>query len=233
MKTQMCLLPVAVLAVILTGSASRAAVIFNSTTTPVSDYAYIAGPVPADNEESIGQSFTTGGSSVTLSSVALSMIDGTQFNDPITPSGNFFVSLYDATGDGSSPGASLLALSGSANPATTGAYTYTGSYLLAANTTYYIVAGVSSGNGVYEWGSHDSQDSGTVGYSDSFDGGATWNTDNTPPGTVFTDATFNMLINGDITAVPEPAEWGWAGCALLGLVCIGSRRRWSPTAHQN
>ena len=88
-----------------------------------------------------------------------------------------------------------LTLSGSANPATAGNYAYTGSYLLAANTTYYIVAGVSSGTGAYEWASHDSEDAATIGYSDSFDGGATWNSDNTPPGTVFTDATFNMQVN--------------------------------------
>ena len=231
MKTKMFLLRVAVLALLLTCSASRAAILFDNTTTPITDYAYIAGASSEDNVEWMGQSFTVGGSSATLTSVVLSMIDGTQFNDPVIASGNFFVSLYDATGAGSSPGASLLALSGSANPATTGAYTYTGSYLLAANTTYYIVAGVSSGNSVYEWAAHDGQDPGTIGYSDYF--GASWNSDNTPPGTVFTDSTFNMQVNGVITPVPEPAEWGLVSCcALLGLVCIVERRRRSPMTHQ-
>ncbi len=177
------------------------------------------------SEEWIGQSFTVGGSSATLSSVVLSMAA----DNTIHRSGNFFVSLYDATGAGSSPGATLLALSGSVNPATAGDYTYTGSYMLAANTTYYIVAGVS-GNGAYEWAAHDSQDAGTIGYSDSSDGGITWNSDNS--GAVFTGETLNMQINGDISAVPEPAEWGLISCALLGLVCIVERRRWSPVTPQ-
>jgi hypothetical protein len=218
MKTKMFLLRAAVLALISTCSASRAAVIFDSTTTTPDNYAYIAGPVPPDNEEGMGQSFTVGGSSATLTSVVLTM---TNDNTSVT-GGNFFVSLYDATGAGSIPGASLLTLSGSANPATAGNYTYTGSYLLAANTTYYIVAGVSSGNAVYEWAAHAGEDVGTIGYSDSFDGGATWNTDNTPPGTVFTDSTFNMKINGDIS-VPEPSTIGLVVVGLLGV--LGIRRR--------
>ncbi len=231
MKTKMFLLRAAVLALVLTCSASRAAVLFDSTTTPANDYTYIAGGGAGSGyiEEWIGQSFTVGGSSATLSSVVLSMAA----DNTVIPSGNLFVSLYDATGAGSRPGASLLTLSGSANPATAGNYTYTGSYLLTANTTYYIVAGVSSGTGAYEWAAHDSQDLGTIGYSDSFDGGVTWNSDNTPPGTVFTGETLNMQINGVITPVPEPAEWGLVSCsALLGLVCIVERRRWSPMTHQ-
>jgi hypothetical protein len=220
-KTKVFLLRAAVLALILTCSASRAAVIFDSTTTTPDNY----GNVEADGW--FGQSFSMGSSSATLSSVVLSMTA----DNAVVPTGNFFVSLYDATGAGSTPGASLLTLSGSANPATAGDYTYTGSLLLAANTTYYVVAGVSSGSGVYEWAAHSSEDNGTIGYSDSFNSGVTWNSDNTPPGTVFTDATFNMQINGNISSVPEPAEWGLISCALLGLVCIVGRRRWGPMTH--
>jgi hypothetical protein len=220
MKTKMFLLRAAVLALILTCSASRADVLFDSTTTPANDYAYIAGGGAGSGymEEWIGQTFTMGGSSATLSSVVLAMAA----DNTVIPSGNFFVSVYDANGAGSTPGISLATLTGSANPATAGNYIYTGSLLLAANTTYYIVAGVSSGNAVYEWAAHAGEDVGTIGYSDSFDGGATWNTDNTPPGTVFTDSTFNMKINGDIS-VPEPSTIGLVVVGLLGV--LGIRRR--------
>ena len=228
MKTQISLLLAAVLALMLTCSA-RATVIFDSTTTAADDYGYIAGGGAGSGylEEWIGQSFTVGGSSATLSSVVLSM----DTDNTVIPSGNFFVSLYDATGAGSNPGADLLTLSGSANPATAGNYTYTGSYLLAADTTYYIVAGVSSGTGAYEWAAHDSLDNGTIGYSTYL--GAGWNLDNTPVGAVYTDSTFNMQVNADITPAPEPSELGLVSCgALAGLVCIVERRRRSPMTHQ-
>lgn len=212
-KTKVLLLRAAVLALILTCGASRAAVIFDTTTTTPDEY----GNVESDGW--FGQSFTVGSSSATLTSVVLAMTADNQVN----ASGNFFVSVYDATGAGSTPGTSLLALSGSANPATAGDYTYTGSLLLAANTTYYIVAGVSSGSGLYEWAAHSSEDAGTIGLANYL---------GIPPAWTLTDTTdtFNMQLNGDISAVPEPAQWGFISCALLGLVCLVERRRRSPMA---
>jgi hypothetical protein len=85
--------------------------------------------------------FTTGTGNLRLSSVTLGMAAGRN------GSGNFFVKLYNSVNG--RPGKSLITLSGEANPINEGDYTYSGSYKLNPNTTYWIVAGVRSGNGSY------------------------------------------------------------------------------------
>jgi len=58
--------------------------------------------------------------------------------------GNFFVAIFSSAGD--RPGTLLETLSGSSNPAAAGNYSYTSTGLsLAPNTSYWVVAGVSSG----------------------------------------------------------------------------------------
>jgi hypothetical protein len=68
----------------------------------------------------------------------------------MNPSGNLFVNVYSNATD--RPGSSLGTLSGSDNPASAGQYTYTSNGIsLDPSTTYWLVAGVSSGSGNYAW----------------------------------------------------------------------------------
>ena len=92
----------------------------------------------------LASSFVTNDQAWTLTSATLSL--GAAANT----SGNLFVNLYsNAT---NLPGSPLGTLSGSDNPASAGQYTYTLNGIgLDPSTTYRLVAGVSSGNGVYSW----------------------------------------------------------------------------------
>jgi hypothetical protein len=89
----------------------------------------------------IAQSFVTNDQAWTLTSATL-------FFKAYNPSGNLFVNLYSNATD--VPGSSLGTLSGSANPESEGQYTYTSTGIsLDPSTTYWLVAGVSSGDGSY------------------------------------------------------------------------------------
>jgi hypothetical protein len=89
----------------------------------------------------IAQSFVTNDQAWTLTSATL-------FFKTYNPSGNLFVDLYSNATD--VPGSSLGTLSGSANPESEGQYTYTSTGIsLDPSTTYWLVAGVSSGDGSY------------------------------------------------------------------------------------
>ena len=92
----------------------------------------------------IAQSFLTNNQSWTLTSATLF------FNEAYDTSGNLFVDVYSNATD--VPGSSLGGLSGSDNPASEGQYTYTSTGIsLDPSTTYWLVAGVSSGDGAYGW----------------------------------------------------------------------------------
>lgn len=208
MKTKTLVFRAGVSALLLSASVLPAAVVFDNLDTPTT-----GGLV--ESTYTFGQSFGVGANGNTLTSVVLRM--GPAYDS----SGNFFVQLWDASGEGNTPGSSLATLTGSANPATPGDYTYLGSYSLLANTTYYIVAGVSGGTGVYLWraegGAGDiPSGSSTIGYV--ADTGMGW----IGP---MTSYTFNMQVNGDFTPVPEPAEWAGIGAGLLGLVWLGKSWR--------
>jgi len=89
-------------------------------------------------------SFVTNNQAWTLTSATLTF--GTTQNT----SGNLFVNVYSNATD--RPGSSLGTLSGSDNPASAGQYTYTSNGInLDPSTIYWLVAGVSSGNGDYRW----------------------------------------------------------------------------------
>ena len=149
--------------------------------------------------------FFTGGnaSGYVLNSVQLAMTD-----DSGNPSG-FTVMLYSSTlGTGAFPGSSLGTLDGSANPSTSGIYTYTASGLtLAPSTPYFIVltAGTAVANGAYEWSVTSTP---SPGYSSYHWGGEifflhssndlNWN---------YTSGTYGQFAL-NATAVPEPsASW--------------------------
>ncbi|MFZ4779940.1 MAG: choice-of-anchor R domain-containing protein, partial [Terrimicrobiaceae bacterium] len=164
-------------------------------------------------------SFTTGSSETELNSVTVSME-----NAPF-PSDGFEVSVYDDSGYG--PGSLLASLTGTDNPATAGAYTYTaGSPLaLTANTTYFVVASVPQSGVVQrnfywsytETNSVTSAEGWTIGnYSWLSDtGGASWMLNN-----IFGTSAGQFSV--DTTVVPEPST------ALLlvgGLSGLLLRRR--------
>jgi hypothetical protein len=137
------------------------------------------------------QSFTVGSVSVPLSEVLLNL------NSPTGTGGNFFVRLY-GNGGSNVPGTVLQTLTGTSNPATSGIYSFSGSSLLSANTTYWVVAGVTSGSGQYEWNYElpASVESGsTLGWTYSTDQGADW------VGLFEPLLVFNMRVTG----VPEPS----------------------------
>jgi hypothetical protein len=207
MKTNTSFLQAGVLATLLCPLSLPAAVIFENLDTPNNSNEIHDGIYSA-------YSFVVGAAGATLTSAVLRM--GNANNS----SGNFFVQLWDATGTGSRPGGSLTTLTGSADPSAAGDYTYTGSYSLQANTTYYIVAGVSSGNGDYIWRGERPADipSGSLTIGFAYTSLGHW-------AGPYTDAAFNMQVNGDFTPVPEPGEWAGISVALLGLVWLGKSWR--------
>jgi hypothetical protein len=147
------------------------------------------------------QSFTTGGTAETLSGVTLALLGG---------AGAVDVSLFaDSSG---LPGSSLLSL-GTLTPTGGGFadYTATGSFALAADTTYWVVVDYL---GAQSWGYTDttaSTGTGILGaWSSSVDGGATW----TGPYNLADDPFPYLLAVGATT--PEPS-----GLVLL-LAGIGA-----------
>jgi hypothetical protein len=158
-----------------------------------------------------------------LNSIQLAMTDAS--GNPI----GFTAMIYSATvGAGVSPGSSLGTLDGSANPSTSGIYTYTddSSLILSPSTDNFIVltAGTTIANGAYAWSESAYPPSSSGGWSvgngllHSSNGISGWNV--TP---YLGIAQF--AING--TAVPEPsASW----LVLLGsgiFIYVHNRKRHS------
>ena len=189
---------------------AQAAIIFDSLAP------YAGAYVPVSYNWFAGQSFKTDAQAYTLTGVTLRM------GNADSPGGNFFVKLYDATGAGSKPGAMLVPLTGSADPATAGDYTYTGSQALSANTAYWVVAGGSGGPASYNWWA---QFSGlpaagtTIGLVASNSQGASW--DGPYP---------SLFLDMQVTAVPEPGQWAMMGMTLLGAGGFVLRQRRAQTA---
>jgi hypothetical protein len=103
----------------------------NTSNTPRGGFVVWSGQI-------VAQGFLTGDQAAILQKVTLSLKGSS------TASG-FVVSLYSDSGG--SPGATLATLTGPSAPATDGNYDYTGSFALAANTKYWIVA-TSTGSGL-------------------------------------------------------------------------------------
>src|SRR5215510_10747260 len=103
----------------------------NTTNAPRGGFLVWSGQV-------IAQGFLMGDRAAILQKVTLSLKGSS------TASG-LVVSLYSDSGG--SPGATLATLSGPSAPATDGNYDYTGSFALAANAKYWIVA-TSTGSGL-------------------------------------------------------------------------------------
>ena len=171
----------------------------------------------------IAQSFVTNSQAWTLTSATL-------FFKAYNPSGNLFVDVYSNATD--VPGSSLGGLSGSDNPASEGQYTYTSTGIsLDPSTTYWLVAGVSSGDGSYGW-VYDNTGSitstgvwsipSTSTYAVTTDGGSDWGSYD----------GFPLLFSIEATAtspspVPEidPNSLGSVLALVLGSLGLLERRR--------
>ena len=153
-----------------------------------------------------GNKFVNDATSRNLQSITLSM------DVAADTSGSFRVELY--SNSGSLPGSSLGILTGNGNPATAGLYTYTPSstITLNPNTTYWVVAKVTSGLGDYSWNYTSTTTHGGTGtlggFSESFDQGGSWSAEN---------VSFPSMFSVTATAVPEPSSYA----AMLGVAALG------------
>jgi PEP-CTERM motif len=135
-----------------------------------------------------------------LNSVQLAMADASG-----NPSG-FTVMIYangNPTGTGAFPGSSLGALNGSANPSTTGIYTYTAANItLLPNSFYFIVvtAATAVANGAYEWNQSASPPSSNGGWG----GGGTYLSSDGSSWSPFSGTYGQFSVTA--TAVPEPSS---------------------------
>ena len=177
-----------------------------SSQVSLSATAYQAAPFTTDSS-----------SSYSLNSVTLGLAAATN------TSGNFFVAIYS----GVSQPTTLVTngqLSGNSNPASAGNYSFTAgaTVALAPSTTYWVVAGVTSGAGVYKWQTNTT-DAYSVsswlqvpdGFGHSVNAGGTWST-----GTTTTPQVFEISA----TAIPEPSTYaGLVGLTVLGFAAY--RRR--------
>jgi hypothetical protein len=127
----------------------------------------------------------------------------------VTPSGGFFVAIYSDAAV--RPGVELELLSGETNPATAGSHTFTSAGLsLSPNTSYWVVAGVSTGTGFYGW---------QMTNSDLFAGSWTIPSTGTHTHSLGQGTDWDPAMDGfarkfsvSAAAVPEPATY-----ALLAL----------------
>jgi len=171
----------------------------------------------------IAQSFVTNSQAWTLTSATL-------FFKAYNSSGNLFVNLYSNATD--VPGSSLGTLSGSDNPTSDGQYTYTSTGIsLDPSTTYWLVAGVSSGDGSYGWVYDNTGSITSTGvwsipstntYAVTTDGGGSWGSYD----------GFPLLLSIEATAtapspVPEidPNSLGSVLALVMGSLGLLERRR--------
>jgi hypothetical protein len=210
MKSKLSLFLGSMLGLLLTSINMDAAIIFDTSGT--------VGAATVNPVNWWAQSFTTDENNYTFTSVVLGL-------GSVSPdSGSFVVSLYDATGASSRPGILLAALSGNAAPPIPGDYTYSGTWSLSANTTYYVVAGVISGTGSYVWklANTVSDGSAPIGSSFSSDSGGNWDA----PSTGF---LLDMQVNGEVSPVPEPLN---TALGIFGILLVGAQsfRCWNTRA---
>ncbi len=162
-----------------------------------------------------GSSFTTGSSSYNLNSATLLFQENTA--DP-----NLFLRLY--SNSSGTPGTQLTSFTNPASITTSLAnntFTLATPQALAANTTYWLVSGISSGTGSYSWGYTSSTAQTGLpgwtigdGYVESNDQGGSWSSYSTSGPYQF---SLEGTENAPPTSVPEPGSV----VALLGLGGLG------------
>ncbi len=119
------------------------------------------------------------------------------------------------------PGSVLQTLTGTADPFNAGIYTYSGTTQLSANTTYWVVAGVTSGSAEYEWNFElppNIEQGATIGSTFSIDQGASWIGQASP------SLAFNMRVSG----VPEPNSIILTATGIVLMAVRGLRMRSPP-----
>ena len=178
------------------------------------------------SSEWVAQSFTTNNQAWTIASATLSFITASD------SSGNLFIDVY--SNGTNSPGTSLGPLSGSSNPAATGEYTYTSTGInLDPSTTYWLVAGVSSGSGYYHWiyDASETTPPPSLGvwsipsintYADSVDGGSSWEVWNLEPFLFSVEAT---AAGPPIVPEIDPATGSGAISLVAGVLAMIEQRR--------
>ena len=192
---------------------TRADVLFNTVPGPYPNnirYSYVA--------YGIAQSFKTGASAVTLDNVVLRMADA------VDTSGGFTVNLR--SDNGGIPGATLAALAGSANPATYGDYTYTGTVTLGANSVYWVDAEVSAGSGNYSWLKEIEPDplrTGTSAPGKSVQMGG---------GIVLYNTGGDMSMQVNVSGGGSAKAPDSGSSALLGLLGLGGLAAWQRRTRQ-
>jgi hypothetical protein len=171
-----------------------------------------AGSLAVGSDSWLAKMFYTGNNpgGYALDSIQLAMADATG-----NPSG-FTVSIYIITGPDSFPPIeiNLETLNGSANPSTSGIYTYTpaSNLTLFPNSPYFIVltAGTAVADGAYEWSL-----AGANSYNPS-GGWRAWSffeSNNGSAGSWGSASGFPQFAL-DVTAVPEPST--------ISLILLGS-----------
>jgi hypothetical protein len=190
----------------LAASGTPIVIVSNLTATPAG--------VDASSLNVGAQSFTTGGTAATLQDVVLDLLG----------SGAVDVSLF--SDNSGLPGSSLLSL-GTLTPTGSGFgdYTATGTYALAADSTYWVVVDYL---GAPSWGwtySTAYTGTGTLGtLTNSVNGGTTWNPafPSTPP-----YPSNPYLLEVAATATPEPGTSTLLviGIGFLGLMMVTRKRK--------
>lgn len=208
-----------ILAITLAPQAQAATVVSNLGNTSDGSLAVnnLTGPLGFAGVDA-ANSFTTG-AAATLESVTLSL-SGFGVVD-------FKVALYlDSAG---LPGTSLVTLTGNSNPSSLGLYTYTGTYALAASTTYWVVASVPHDvavNHLANWYSTTNpSETGQPGWSIG-DGSAQrhWSS-GVPEAWAGSDRA--LQFSAETMSVPEPGR----ATLLFGSVCLATVLRRRRVAH--
>ena len=167
------------------------------------------GSNPVGSNSWIASIFNTGNNpgGYILNSIQLGMTDASG-----NPSG-FTAMIYSAViFTGFNPGSNLDTLTGSANPSTSGIYTYTdaSNLILSPSTDYFIVltAGTTVANGAYDWSLTIPN---AYSPSDGWGAGGVWKSSN-GSSWLFNSGAPQFAINA--TAIPEPSA--------ISLILLGS-----------
>jgi len=118
--------------------------------------------------------------------------------------GGLAVALYDTSGPGDTPGNLLETLTGSANPATDGNYTYTatGTTFLTASTAYFIVV-TDYGTGHFYWATSGAYVGQSIGDALNYNDGTGWE-------------PFGLTHALEVTVVPEASIY--TGLEFLAVI---------------
>ncbi|MBW1789356.1 MAG: IPTL-CTERM sorting domain-containing protein [Deltaproteobacteria bacterium] len=165
------------------------------------------------------QGFRTDGGTYLLDSVTIDVFE------VLNPSGNFTLRIFND--NGGEPGImvpnGLLAGPGNPSPGLN-TYTATGDIPLAPNTTYFVVAQVSSGPGYYNlWFTRSKSETGAWSILDyavwSDNGGLNWEAD--------IETIMRISVSASPVEIPTLGQWGLILLSLLmaGSACWHIRRK--------